>query len=816
MTVVPSSLVPAIALVIGAVAGVFVDLSVSSLLCVMLPLAAGAAILWWRQRPRLSFAFITFVFATSGAALSADARADALRSPIRSLLDRHIPGFAIDTPGPPAPHDPVFIRVRLTEDASPTADVTTMRARVLAARIAGQWHMTDGGLLISVGGAASRRHGTEWVAGRTLEVAASFRRPARFLNDGVPDFERDLALDGTTLFASAKSGLLIEVSEHGSAVEETAARVRRHVRHSVSRWVGTHDPLSAAIVAAVLIGDRTGLPDDVRERLQTAGTYHVIAISGGNIAILAALCLWCLRLFGSAGRPASAITLAVLIAYAFLVTSGPSVWRATLMGAVYLTARLLDHRSPPWHAFAVTAAIVVCVRPLDVRDVGFILTFGATAALLEAAGRIEAWSFRHRLIRWTVASVAASLAVEAALLPVSAHAFSRVTSAGLFLNLLAVPLMGVVQVTGIVIACSDRIEWLSQPVGWLAHSAARTLVDSARLVEVLPWLSARVPPPSLVTVVIYYASLIVVLSARGRVRRLAACALAGAAIMIAGAPSFPRWSSPGQPGLRLTVFDVGQAEAILLQSPGTDGVLVDSGGSPFGSGGLNIGGRVLAPALWARGVRTLHAMLVTHGDPDHLGGARAVIGDFAPAHAWEGIPVPRHEALQEWLADARTRGIPVTQRVAGDQVPLGDARLRVLHPQPADWERQRVRNDDSVVVEVLFRDVAILLTGDIGAEVERAILPKLTAARIRILKVAHHGSRTSSSRELLEGWRPHVAVISCGRGNSFGHPAPEVLQRLDAVGATVYRTDRDGQITLDTDGHRFSVRTYVRTSSAKL
>ena len=810
------SVVPAIALVIGAVSGVLVDLSAPALLCVIPLLAAVATMLWWRRQPGLSFALIGLVFAACGAALSVDARADALQPPIRSLLDAHLSGVAIDTPGPPAPHDPIRIRVRLTEDASPTEDVTTMRARILAADIAGQWHVVDGGLLINVGGRKESRRGMEWVAGRALEAPVTFRRPARFLNDGVSDFERDLALDGTTLFASIKSGLLIDVREHGSAIEEAAARVRHHVRRSVSKWVGTHDRVSAAIVTAVLIGDRTGLPDDVRERLQAAGTYHVIAISGGNIAILAALCLGCLRLVGSAGRLAAAITLAVLLAYAFVVTSEASVWRATLMAAVYLTARLLDHRSPPWHAFAVTAAIIVCVRPLDVRDVGFMLTFGATAALLEVAGRLRAWTFRHRLVGWIVASMAASLAAEAALMPVSAHAFSRVTSAGLLLNLLAVPLMGLVQITAIVIAAAHRIEWLAQPVGWMAHGAARALVDSARLVEVLPWLSARVPPPSVITVVIYYASLITALATGGRVRRVAVCVFAGAVVMIVSGLSLPQWPSADQPGLRVTVFDVGQGEAILLQSSATESLLVDSGGAPFGSGGLNIGGRVLTPALWARGVRSLRAMLVTHGDPDHLGGARAVMADFAPSQAWEGIPVPRHAALQEWLAEAKTRGIPVTQRLAGDRLPLGNIRLRVLHPQPADWERQRVRNDDSVVIEVVYGDVAILLTGDIGAEMERAILPKLTPARIRVLKVAHHGSRTSSSRDLLEGWRPQVAVISCGRGNSFGHPAPEVLERLDAVGATVYRTDRDGQITLETNGHYLWVNTYARMTGGKL
>jgi competence protein ComEC len=232
-------------------------------------------------------------------------------------------------------------------------------------------------------------------------------------------------------------------------------------------------------------------------------------------------------------------------------------------------------------------------------------------------------------------------------------------------------------------------------------------------------------------------------------------------------PARVAWRDGARRGLRLTVFDVGQGEAMLLETPTGDRVLVDTGGAPFGGGGLEIGSRVLAPAIWARGIRSLDTLIVTHGDPDHLGGSIDVLGDFRPRRIWMGILVENHRPTRDLLDAAANRDIPVEARRAGDALSAGEVRVRVLHPPEPDWERRRVRNDDSVVLEVVYRDVALLLTGDISAAIERAILPRLTPAPTRILKVAHHGSRTSS--ENCWAWRPQIA-LSCGPGNTFCHP----------------------------------------------
>jgi competence protein ComEC len=255
------------------------------------------------------------------------------------------------------------------------------------------------------------------------------------------------------------------------------------------------------------------------------------------------------------------------------------------------------------------------------------------------------------------------------------------------------------------------------------------------------------------------------------------------------------------------MFDVGQGESILLQTSGDRRLLIDAGGAPFG-GSFEVGARVLAPTLWARGIRSLDALLITHGDPDHIGGALDVLADFRPRQLAMGVTVPNHRPTQDVSDEAARLSVPVTFRRRGEATTEGDVRIGVLHPPPPDWERRRVRNDDSVVLEIVYGDVAILLTGDISAEVERDILPRLTRAPTRVLKVAHHGSRTSSSSELLSAWRPQIALISAGRGNTFGHPAPEVLTRLAAIGATVLRTDLHGQITVETDGREIRVKTF--------
>ena len=234
---------------------------------------------------------------------------------------------------------------------------------------------------------------------------------------------------------------------------------------------------------------------------------------------------------------------------------------------------------------------------------------------------------------------------------------------------------------------------------------------------------------------------------------------------------------------------------------------MDAGGLP-GSVTYDIGERVVAPSLWTRGTGRLGALVLTHGDPDHIGGAAAVIDDFRPT-IFDGVPVPSHVPLQLLRDHARARSRPWSRLTRGDIRTIGGVGLRVWHPPAPDWERQKVRNDDSVVIELRYGHVSIVLPGDVGAEVERGLASQIPPARFRVLKAAHHGSATSTSAEWLDALRPDVVVFSCGRENRYGHPAPAVLRRVLDRGTTVFRTDQDGQVVVETDGKALRVRTFT-------
>jgi len=833
--------IPAAGLLAGSVLGLLVpDFHVAAGLTAIALSAAGAVRAWQLARPFALAAAVGAAFFWGGALLAADAWREAWRPTLRSAFEvlaraeradaersgRRLPdddgAFAVVTGTLRADASLRANGVSLSLDVRsigvPTPGGPLEEAGRLNPSAAGAEIAVNGGVALTVVGTLAAQRIDLWRGGRVVRVPARLRRPSRYLNPGVRDEERASARRGTTLVGTVKSGALVEIVERGDRVSESAADLRAHIRGAIASSVGRWSARSAGIVTAIVIGDRAGLDEQVERRLQEAGTYHVIAISGGNIAILTGLVLAIFRLAGRLGRAAMVSAIAGLVSYGYLVGGGASVERATLMAVVYLAGRAVDLRGAPANALALVAAVLVAAQPLAVADPSFLLTFGATAGILCVTPVARSWQV-PRPIAPAVMLLAASAAAEAALLPVGAFLFSRVTFAGLLLNFIAIPVMAVAQIAGLaVLPAALASSTLAGAVGWFGHAAAEGLVRSADVVQLAPALTWRVAPPHWLAMAAYYIGLIAAWALwRGRtvfgegsgwrrwLRLIPVATASAAAIWILAQP----WALPGgDDRLHVTFIDVGQGDAALVRFPRGASLLVDAGGLS-GAPSFDVGERVVAPVLRAAGVRRLASVALTHGDADHIGGAAAVLREFKPHDVWEGIPVPRLEAFRLLRVAAEELGARWANVQADDLVTIDGVQVLVRHPAIADWERQDVRNDDSIVLELRWRDVSIVLTGDIGRDVERLIAPRFPPARIRIVKVPHHGSLTSSSWEFVRALAPSAAVVSAGRGNVFGHPAPEVLDRYRRAGAEIFRTDRDGAVEVETDGHSVAIRGFT-------
>ncbi len=854
--------IPAVGLLAGAAFGVLVpDLPYPPSYIFLIVCGAVSVWAWRLAGARVLAAVVVAGFFTGGAILATDAWQRAWRPTLWTAFEElaRAERARADAEGRRLPEDEEAVATVegvLRSDASPGASGVSLSLQVdgLVGRGGGVGGVADdrrakalaerpvsGGIVVTVTGSLAADRINDWRAGRRVRLPVTLHRPSRYLNPGVPDHERALARRGTRLVGTVKSSALVEVLAPGSWFDEAMAGARAYARRAIAEHVGRWSTQSGAIVAAIVIGDRAGLDTDVQRRLQEAGTYHVIAISGGNIAILAGLLIGGFRLAGWLGRTAMIASIVALAGYAAFVGNGASVDRATLMAIIYFGARAADHRSRPLNALALVAAIMVAGDPLSVADPAFVLTFGATLAILivvpvmttinaepsEIAepNRLSARSASSALIvvlrRHLFPMFIASAAAEALLFPVGALIFSRVTFAGLALNFVAIPLMGVAQIAGMAVvplAMASRMG--AAAVGWVAHLGAAGLVASADLVRFAPALTYRTAPPPWIAVGLYYIAATVcwiciahhvipriARGIRGAIAPVSALVAGGAALWILIDPH-TLVARRGDRRLHVTFLDVGQGDSAFIVFPAGSTMLVDAGGLSASSS-FDIGDRVVAPVVRDAGFTRIDYVALTHGDPDHISGARSIVREFRPREVWEGIPVPRFEPLTRLRMDAQASGARWANVYRGDRIEVDGVEVIARHPAPADWERQKVRNDDSLVLELRWRDVSVVLTGDIGKTIERDIVRAIPPAPLRVVKIAHHGSLTSSTVPFLTALHPQLAIVSAGRANHFGHPVPEVLDRYRAVGAEIVRTDQDGAVMIETDGSSLSARTFT-------
>jgi competence protein ComEC len=571
-------------------------------------------------------------------------------------------------------------------------------------------------------------------------------------------------------------------------------RLRDRIARAIER--GT-DGVRRALVLGVVLGEDEGLPERVRDDFRASGLAHLLAVSGQNVVFIAGGVFaagWLLRL-GRAAR--ELLTISAIVAYVLAVGWQPSVVRAAVAGGLASLAWLAARPADRWHFLAVGALVLLAWTPAALLEPGFQLSFGAVAAIFVGVPRIRALLDGYPLPRGAVDALAVALVCGLATAPIVLAHFGQAPAYTVLANALVFPVVPAVLALGLLAALVDPLSpAAAASLAWLSGFAAAWVALVARAVAALPGaeLEART---ALVAALVLGALGLGVGYVRARLargtHRAAAVALAAlVALGLAWWSTRPAtaWERPG--GLRVTFLDVGQGDAVLLETASAR-VLVDQGPPE-----ANVAGR-----LERMGVRTLSAIVLTHPQRDHVGGGAEVVRRLRVGAVLDPGLAASGPDREEAVAAARERGVPVRTVRAGSRFEAGGLVLRVLWP-PGPGLAADDPNVNAVVLTASYGETDVFLPAD----AESDVTSRLPLETVEVLKVAHHGSADPGLDDELGELRPRVAVISCGRDNEYGHPRPETLAALaDLPGLAVYRTDEDGTVVVESDGRGLRVRT---------
>ena len=682
--------------------------------------------------------------------------------------------------------------------------------------------------------------------GQRVEIEARVRSPHNFNNPGGFDYTAYLARQYIYWTATMPRGSQATVlpGRCGSRFMALVFALRTDALERIDQLYAG-DTYNTGMMEAILIGESSGLMKVWTENFRRTGTFHALVISGIHVTVLAGVLLFLLRMCAMPELAALAMTAAAAWLYALVSGLSAPVVRAAGGFTLFLIARFLFRRTRIMNILAAVALAYLMWDPSALFDASFQLSFLSVAAIgalaapllepriaplaggMRALGDAErdAHMDRHvaharlelrlvaetlaflthlpqkwmeatvggiaRLVLFTVEMAVISTVIQIGVALPMAEYFHRVSFTGLTANLLVGPLLEAVVPLGFA-AVFTHSRWIALFAGWLLHLSARIAQWHAALEP-----SWRVPDPPLWLAAAFAASLLLVAALpRRRIFQLPVSAgVLGLFILLVWHP-WPPEAHAGQ--LELTAIDVGQGDSLLLMFPGGARMLVDGGGLlEFGAtrkSNLDIGEDVVSPYLWNRGIKTLDVVVATHAHEDHIGGLPAILQNFRPKELWVGANPP--EQLEEL---ARKLGIRVVDRRASAPFDFSGASIEIVSP-PEDYAAVKLGNNDSLAFRVGFGERSFFLTGDMERPMEGRLLTDGLARHADVLKVGHHGSKTSTIPPFLDAVSPGVAIISAGYENSFGHPHPDVTARLENRHVAILRTDLDGLVSVSTDG----------------
>jgi competence protein ComEC len=566
----------------------------------------------------------------------------------------------------------------------------------------------------------------------------------------------------------------------------------------------------ASILAGELWGERSSLPPELRSEFQETGTVHILVTAGLHLGVVAMLSMALLRLCTAPRVSACAITAMLIWSYALF--SGlhlPSV-RAATMITVGLCAYACGAAPRSWTAYLLAMAAIVVAWPQEFASASFALSFSCVGAILLLAREIEHHLSAIALPARVREALSLTIATQLGTWPLTASIFLLFSPYALLANLLVVPAVGFTMILGGVQLLLSFVPSFAQLAADLNAWLLAWIVATVHTVAQLPAATVPMSPPPGWCIALYDGALFAsawMWKRGGRTPALFVWLLA--TLLVAAPPAFP------DQHLRITVLDVGQADCIVIQTPAGHTLLVDAGGRlERGVGSEStaeqVGQRIVVPFLRRAGVRRIDALILSHPHGDHAGGTPVVLRDFLVAEFADSGQRYGGYAYNDALQTAKAEHVPMVYPRAGAVWQTDDGvTLTFIGPSLPFIESNNTINDNSIAYILQYKHFRMLFTGDAGVAAEQRFLKEGIDLRADVLKVGHHGSAYSSSQAFIAAVHPKYAVISVGRHNMFGHPAPSTLETLRRFGVRILRTDKNGAATVVTDGHSVGISTML-------
>ncbi|MEW6509476.1 MAG: DNA internalization-related competence protein ComEC/Rec2 [Bacteroidota bacterium] len=669
-------------------------------------------------------------------------------------------------------------------------------------------------VIVTVASGGRRLHADQLHYGMTLALRGHLSAPTPQRNPGEFDSRRyheAAGIDGFLFVRGTDDINILQRAGGGWMMRTVVAPARAAIVRTIDATVGGQE---GEFLKGLLLGERSGIAPRTRQEFVDAGVAHVLAVSGSNVAVVAALLIFLYDLLRLPRRGRSVVVAVGLLLYMALTGTQPPVVRATIMALVFLLAGGLQRPGSSYNALGVSALIILLYDARQLFDIGFQLSFAAVAAIVHFYPRASAWiaAIRFGKIPGRMATpllriCAVSLVATLGTLPLTAIGFGQFSVIGVLANILVVPATGLSVILGIASCLAGTISpWASHAIGGANVVVLYFTLNVTHVAAAVPFASLPTHGVPILGWIPYMLGVALLFHWRepAVVRRLFAPFLISLQLLLWLPPRDALTVREGL--LRVHVIDVGQGDAVLVEFPGGETMLVDAGPR---TPAYDAGERTIVPYLKRLGIHQVDVLVLTHPHGDHIGGASSLVRQITVRRIVEcGRPF-FSMLTAAYRAAAAERGAEVSQVTQGTLLfDPKQVRVYVLGPGQQSIEPDSSRsivnlNNTSIVIRLLYGGVSILLPGDAEAEDEGELLARYeTFLRSTMLKAAHHGSATSSTEPFLEAVAPDAVAVSVGAHNAFRHPSPGVMDRLAARGCTVARTDIDGAIIMESDGRR--------------